>query len=121
VFTSGTHDFKIGDAIVLQGLATLAVTGVSANQVVYVATVPSTTTFTVALTPGGTGVQVTATGTATAYRILKQIRLQTTALPVTSIPLPSPIRSAPNVAISLLSSATQTGTVYVDTQGYYGF
>jgi len=121
VFTSGTHDFKIGDAIVLQGIATLAITGVSANQVVYVATVPSATTFTVALTPGGTGVQVTASGTATAYRILKQIRLQTTALPVTTITLPSPIRSAPNVAISLLSSATQTGTVFVDLQGYYGF
>lgn len=121
VFTSGTHDFKIGDAIVLQGIATLAVTGVAANQVVYVVTVPSTTTFTVALTPGGTGVQVTASGTATAYRILKQIRLQTTALPVTAVQLPSPIRSAPNVAISLLASATQTGTIYADTQGYYGF
>ena len=105
----------------VEGIATLAITGVSANQVVYVVTVPSATTFTVALTPGGTGVQVTASGTATAYRILKQIRLQTTALPVTNITLPTPIRSAPNVAISLLSSATQTGTVYFDTEGYYGF
>lgn len=121
VFTSGTHDFKVGDAVVLQNIATLAITGVSANQVVYVATVPSTTTFTLALTPGGTGVQVTASGTATIYRILKQVRLQTTALPVTTIPLPSPIRTAPNVALSLLCSATQTGTVYADTQGYYGF
>ena len=121
VFTSGTHDFKIGDAIVLEGIASLAVTGVSANQIVYVVTAPSATTFTVALTPGGTGVQVTVTGTATAYRILKQVRLQTTALPVTNIPFPSPIRTAPNVALSLVASATQTGTIYADTQGYYGF
>lgn len=121
VFTSGTHDFKVGDAVVLQGLATLAVTGVAANQVVYVATVPSTTTFTLALTKGGTGVAVSASGTATAYRILAQARLQTAALPLTPITLGSPVRTAPNVALSLLCSATQTGTVYANTQGYYGF
>lgn len=121
VITSGTHDFKVGDAIVLQGITSLALTGVSANQVIYVATVPSTTTFTVALTPGGTGVQCTVTGTATAYRILHQVRLQATTLPFTTVTLPSPIRTAPNVALSLLCSATTTGTVFANTQGYYGF
>jgi hypothetical protein len=122
VFTaSAVEDLKIGDAIVFQNFATLAVTGVSANQIVYVVTVPSTTTFTVALTPGGTGVQVTASGTATAYRILHQTRLQATALPLTSIPFPSPLRTVANGALSVIASATQTGTIYTSLQGYYGF
>lgn len=121
VITSGVHDFKVGDAIVLQGISSLALTGVSANQIVYVATAPSTTTFTVALTPGGTGVQCTVTGTATAYRILYRARLQTSALPVTNVEFPNPLRTAPNVALSAIASSTTTGSIYFNAQGYYGF
>lgn len=121
VITSGTHDFKVGDAIVLQGITSLALTGVSANQIVYVVTVPLATTFTVALTPGGTGVACTVTGTATAYRVLKRLRLQATALPLTHIHFPSPIRTNANVQLSAIASGTTTGVIYINAQGYYGF
>lgn len=123
VFTnSGTNDFKAGDAVVFQGISGLTIPGVSANQAVYVtSTSLAATTFTVALTPGGTGVQVTVTGTATVYRVLHQQRLQTTALPITNLRFPNPLRTAPNVALSTIANATTTGTIYLTAQGYYGF
>jgi hypothetical protein len=118
VFTSGVHDYKVNDAVVLQGLSGLTVTGVSANQVVYVASVPSATTFTLSLTPGGAGVAVTVTGTATIYRILWQNRHQTTAFPLHTVEFISPLHTAPNAALSAQTSSTTTGTIYVETQGF---
>lgn len=118
VFTSGVHDFKVGDAVVIQGISGLTVTGVSANQVVFVATVPSTTTFTLSLTPGGAGVAVSVTGTATIHRILWQNRHQTTALPLVWVQFLTPLRTGPNAALTAQTSSTTTGTIYICAQGF---
>ncbi len=120
VFTnSGTNDFKAGDMVIFQNLGTI--TGITANTPYYVtATSLAATTFTVSSTIGGTALQITgSTSTPTVYRVLHQTRLQTTALPLTPVALPTPIRTAPNVALSILSSSTQTGTIYAAAQGNY--
>ena len=122
VFTnSGTNDLKVGDAIIFGALGTI--TGISINTVYYVtATSLAATTFTLATTIGGTAVQITgSTAAVTAYRVLSAVRLQTAALAPTTITFANPIRTNANVALALLSSSTQTGTIYAQAQGYYGF
>lgn len=122
VFTnSGTNDFKAGDAVIFQSLGTI--TGITANTVYYVtATTLAATTFTVATTIGGTALQITgSTSACTVYRVLSQTRLQTAALTPNLITFPNPLRTAANVALSVIASSTQTGTVYVSPTGYYGF
>ena len=122
VFTnSGTNDLKVGDAIIFGALGTI--TGISVNTVYYVtATTLAATTFTLSATIGGTALQITgSTAAVTAYRVLDSVRLQTTSLPLTQVTFSNPIRTNSNVTLSVLSSATTTGTVYVQAQGYYGF
>jgi predicted DNA-binding transcriptional regulator AlpA len=122
VFTnSGTNDFKAGDAVIFQNLGTI--TGISANTIYYVtATTLAATTFTVASTIGGTALQITgSTSTPTVYRVLNQTRLQTAAQTGEILTFPNPLRTAPNVALSVIASSTQTGTIFVSPFGYYGF
>ena len=121
VFTnSGVNDFKVGDAVIFGALGTI--TGISVNTVYYVtATSLANTTFTLSATVGGTALQITgSTSAVTAYRVLHQIRLQTAALTVEPAMLQSPIRTAPNVALSIMTNSTTTGNVYLSSQGYYG-
>ena len=121
VTTSTTHDLKVGDAFVFTALA--AGTGVSTNTLYYVTSVGSTTTFNFALTPGGSNVipSVAYTGT-TGYRILDQIRLQTTALTPTVIDYKEPIRSNLNNSLNFLIPTTLTsGNIYLTINGFRGF
>lgn len=121
VTTSVAHDLKIGDAFVFTALA--AGTGVSTNTIYYVTSVGSTTTFNFAATPGGANVvpSVAYTGT-TGYRVFDQIRLQTTALPMTIFNFEQPLRSNPNMAINILiPSSLTSGSIYLTVNGYRGF
>lgn len=123
VFTSTSHDLKIGDAIVFTSLGTI--TGISTNTVYYItATSFATTTFTVATTQGGTALQITGTTAAfTFYRIFHQLRFQTTAINVpTQISFPNPPKGIANSAVNLLIPASLTsGSIYLTISGFRGF
>jgi hypothetical protein len=123
VFTSTTHDLKIGDAIVFTSLGTI--TGVSTNTVYWVtATSFAATTFTVATTQGGTAIQITgSTAAFTFYRVLYPFRLQTTAIgtPV-SVTFPTPIKGFANAALNfLIPTSLTSGNIYLTVNGYRGF
>ena len=123
VFTSSAHDLKIGDAIVFTSLGTI--TGVSVNTVYYItATSFAATTFTVATTLGGTALQITgSTAAFTFYRVLYQIKLQTTGIPTPmTITFPTPLRGMANMVTNLLIPTTLTsGSIYITANGYRGF
>lgn len=71
VFTSGAaHGFTIGDKLQFTTATTLPA-GLSLLTNYYVITTPSTTTFTVSATPGGSSVDITDTGTGTHTYHLK--------------------------------------------------
>jgi len=121
VTTSLAHDYKIGDAVVFTALA--GGTGVSTNTVYYVTSIGSTTTFNFSATIGGSNVvpSVAYTGT-TVYRILDQIRFQTTALEPTLLDYSEPLRSSANMAINfLIPLSLLTGNIYITINGYRGF
>lgn len=73
VFTTGTaHNFKIGDRIVLSGLT--GGSGLTDGGVYYILTTPTSTTFTVSATQGGSVVNFTTNvtdGTATVTNYLR--------------------------------------------------
>lgn len=123
VFTSTAHDLKVGDAIVFTSLGTI--TGVSTNTVYYItATSFSTTTFTVATTQGGTALQITGSTSAfTFYRVLHQLRFQTTGVPTPmQLNFTQPLRSIGNGAINFLIPVSMTsGNIYLTVNGYRGF
>lgn len=120
-FTSGTHDYKIGDQIVFSNIASY--TGVTANTIYYILTVPSATTYTISLTPNGA--QVTGlggTGTATSNRILFRSKLQTTSFGPASFIFSNPLRGIPNGTLDFQTiTATIAGAIYYNVQGYIGF
>ncbi|RYD26210.1 MAG: hypothetical protein EOP89_07510, partial [Lysobacteraceae bacterium] len=62
--TTAAHGLQLGDGVVVQSSATLP-TGLTANTVYYVVLVPSTTTFQVSASRGGTAVATTAAGSGT--------------------------------------------------------
>jgi hypothetical protein len=119
--TSAVHDLKIGDAVVFTALA--SGTGVSTNTVYYVTSVGSTTTFNFSATMGGANVvpSVAYTGT-TMYRVLDQVRLQTTALVPTKLDYELPLRGIANTATNILIPTSLTsGNIYLTVNGYRGF
>ena len=120
--TTGTHDLKIGDAVVFTALA--AGTGVSTNTVYYVTSVGSATTFNFSLTIGGANVvpSVAYTGT-TMHRLLYQQHLRATGIPQTvMIVFKNPLRGIANSITNLLIPTTLTsGTIYLTVNGYRGF
>lgn len=120
--TTGTHDLKVGDAVVFTALA--AGTGVSTNTVYYVTSVGSATTFNFSATLGGSNVvpSVAYTGT-TMYRVLYQQKLQTAGIVVpTTITFPTPLKGIANTACNLLFPTSLTsGSVYLTVNGYRGF
>lgn len=123
VFTSTAHDLKIGDTIIFTSLGTI--TGVSVNTLYYVtATSFAATTFTVALTPGGTALQITGSTSAfTFYRVLQLVRMQTAALanPIVITP-PNPLRGIANSNLNVYFPVSLTsGTIYINVIGYRGF
>jgi len=123
VFTSATHDLRVGDAIIFTSLGTI--TGVSTNTVYYVtATSFAATTFTLALTPGGTAIQITgATAAFTFYRIFHVFRLPTTAItsPI-QVNFSQPLKGQANVASNILIPVSLTsGAIYLTVNGYRGF
>lgn len=123
VFTSTAHDLKVGDAIVFTSLGTI--TGVSTNTVYYItATSFTATTFTVATTQGGTALQITGSTSAfTFYRVLHQLRFQTTGVPTPmQLNFTQPLRSIGNGAINFLIPVSMTsGNIYLTVNGYRGF
>lgn len=62
VFTTATHGLSVGDPVDVSAIVTT--TGIS-NGRYYVLTVPSTTTFTLSATKGGTALTLTSDGSAT--------------------------------------------------------
>ena len=121
VTTSVAHDLKIGDSVVFTALS--AGTGVTTNTLYYVTAVGSSTTFNFSASIGGANVvpSVAYTGT-TMYRILDQIRLQTTSLQPTVITYEEPLKTNPNMAVNFLIPASLTsGNIYLTTNGYRGF
>jgi hypothetical protein len=118
--TTGTHDLRIGDAIVFTALA--AGTGVTANQIYYVTTVGSATTFNFAATPGGTNVvpSVAYTGTS-MYRVFDQFQLDTTAGTQT-MTYNQPLKGIANTITNFLIPVSLTsGSVFITVNGYRGF
>jgi hypothetical protein len=73
VFTTSAHGYAIGDRVVLSVLATT--TGLSILTYYYVITVPSSTTFTLSATSGGSALTLTTNGTATLSK-LHEVRLR---------------------------------------------
>lgn len=123
VFTSSTHDLRVGDAIIFTSLG--SITGITVNTVYYItATTFAATTFTVALTPGGTAVQITGgTSAFTFYRVFHVFRLPTTAItsPV-QVKFDLPLKCMANVASNILIPVTLTsGAIYLTVNGYRGF
>lgn len=124
VFTnSGTNDLKIGDAIIFTSIGTI--TGISVNTMYYVTgTSLAATTFTIALTPGGTAIQITGVSSAyTFYRVLDMIRLQTAAL---ATPIdknyPNPLRGVANANLLVYFPTSLTsGAVYLTLGGHKTF
>ena len=123
VFTSATHDLRVGDAIVFTSLGTI--TGVSTNTIYYVTSTSfAATTFTVASTQGGAALQITGSTSAfTFYRVLYQIRLQTTAIGTPAVlTFPTPLRPQPNAAVNLFIPVSLTsGNIYLTPSGYRGY
>lgn len=120
VTTSAAHDLRIGDVVVFTSLA--GGTGVTANQLYYVTTVGTTTTFNFAAAPGGSNVvpSVAYTGT-TMYRVFDQIRLQTAAGDRSFI-YKQPLRGIPNTITNFLIPVSLTsGSVYITVNGFRGF
>lgn len=62
ITTATAHGLAVNDAIVLGAITTT--TGISAEEIYYVRTTPSTTTFTVSNSPGGSERNFTTDGTA---------------------------------------------------------
>jgi len=123
VFTSAAHDLRVGDAIVFTSLGTI--TGVSTNTIYYITSTSFTgTTFTVATTQGGAAIAITGSTSAfTFYRVLYQIRLQTTAIGTPAVlTFPTPLRPQPNAAVNLLIPVSLTsGNIYLTPSGYRGY
>ena len=120
-FTSATHDYKIGDAVIFSNIASY--TGIVINTLYYVLTVPSTTTYTLSATPNGSTLVVTGTGNATSNRILFNTKIQTSGLlsPI-DIQFPTPLRGTPNSTLDIqTTTASVTGSVFYNIQGYVGF
>jgi hypothetical protein len=122
VTTSAAHDLRVGDAVVFTVLA--GGTGVTANIVYFVTSVPANNTFTFSLTRGGANVvpSVAYTGT-TGYRILYQTRLQTTGIPTpVTINFPNPLRgNANSVTNFLIPTSLTSGSIFIAVNGYRGF
>ena len=120
VTTSAVHDLRIGDVVVFTALA--GGTGVNTNQLYYVTSVGSTTTFNFAASPGGSNVvpSVAYTGT-TMYRVFDQIRLQTIAGVQTFI-YNQPLRGIANTITNfLIPTSLTSGSIYITVNGYRGF
>lgn len=120
VTTSTPHDLKIGDSIMFTALN--AGTGININQIYYVTSVPSTTTYTFATSIGGANVTPSvAYTTFTMYRILYIFRVQSN-VNNQSIILTQPIRNIANTPISLIIPISLTsGNIQLNFIGYRGF
>lgn len=120
VLTSGTHDYKIGDAVIFSNIGSY--TGISTATTYYVLTVPSTTTYTLSTTPNGSTLTVTGSGTTTSNRILFHSKLQTTSFGPASFVFQTPLRGMPNGTLDFQClTASVTGSVYYNILGYIGF
>lgn len=120
VTTSASHDLRIGDVVVFTALA--GGTGVNANQLYYVTSVATATTFNFAAAPGGSNVvpSVAYTGT-TMYRVFDQIRLQTAAGERT-ITYNQPLRGIANTITNfLIPTSLTSGNIFITVNGYRGF
>ena len=121
VTTSVAHDLKVGDSIIFTAL--VAGTGVTVNTLYYVTAIGSATTFNFSASIGGANIipSVAYTGT-TMYRILDQIRLQTSAFQPTVINYEEPLRNNPNMAVNfLIPTSLTSGNIYLTVNGYRGF
>lgn len=120
VITSGTHDYKIGDAVVFSAVGSY--TGISTATTYYVLTVPSATTYTLSTTANGSTLTVGGSGSATSNRILFRSKLQTTSFGPASFAFPTPLRGMPNGTLDFQCvTASVTGSVYYNISGYIGF
>lgn len=118
VLTSGTHDYKIGDAVVFSAVGSYS--GIVTATTYYVLTVPSITTYTLSTTPNGSTATITGSGTATSNRILFRSKLQTTSFGPASFTFPTPLRGMPNGTLDFQAvSATVTGSIYYNISGYF--
>jgi hypothetical protein len=118
--TTGTHDLRVGDAIIFTALA--SGTGVNPNQIYYVTTVGSATTFNFSATPGGANVvpSVAYTGTS-MYRVFDQFVLDTVA-GTQQMTYNQPLKGIANTIMNfLLPTSLVTGNVYITVNGYRGF
>jgi hypothetical protein len=118
--TTGTHDLRVGDAIIFTALA--GGTGVTVNQIYYVTTVASATTFNFSATPGGANVvpSVAYTGTS-MYRVFDQFVLDTVA-GTQLMNYSQPLRGIANTITNfLIPTSLTTGTVFITVNGYRGF
>lgn len=122
VFTTGTHFFSVGDAIAFSNIGTI--TGITANTVYYItSTNLSATTFTIALTTGGTPLQITGVSSAfTVYKVLYQLRLQTVGISSpTIVTFSNPLRAAANQPTLFMNPNLTSGNIYLTVNGYRGF
>jgi lysophospholipase L1-like esterase len=117
VFTTpAAHGLQVGDQVVLGAITTT--TGVTAGTTYYVRTVPSTTTFTLTATPGGSAVSLTGDGSTAGVSkaAIRKIRVeyqQASAFDGVYIG-PTYTISAPidenNVKVAVVGDSVETGT-----------
>lgn len=118
--TSAAHDLRIGDVVVFTALA--GGTGVTANQLYYVTSVGSNTTFNFATAPGGANTVPTVAYTGTTmYRVFDQIRLQTTA-GERIVTYSQPLKGIANTIMNfLIPTSLTSGNIYISVNGFRGF
>lgn len=121
--TSAVHGLTVNDPVVFVGVS--GITGLTAGVTYYVLTTASTTTFTLAATPGGATLTVTGTPAAsqTLNHIIFRTKIQTAGL-LTPLVLPfrTPLRGGIAVAQEVVTlTASTTGAVYFAAQGYRSF
>ena len=125
VITSGTHDYKIGDMVIFSSIGSF--TGIVAGTPYWVLTVPSTTTYTLSATMGGSTLAVGGTGSPVSKRILYYGKINMSAgSPIVDRNInftDQPIRSAPNQPLEYvtLTASGASNAIYVNVQGYQGF
>jgi hypothetical protein len=118
ILTTGTHSWKIGDAVIPTASG---VTGLTANVQVFVLTVPSATTVTFSATPGGATLAISGTAvTATLHRVLRRHKIETTGiLPAYNRELSIPLMGGINIPMYIQGLTTfATGNVYCNLTGF---
>lgn len=119
---TAAHGLKVGQAVKFTTVT--GVTGISANDILYVQSTPTSTTATFSTTVGGNAATISgATPTIAAHQVLWQIKLNTTAgafLNPSTISFATPLKGATGKALRIQTTTATNSGVWVNLTGYTG-